>query len=57
MKKDDIIVLTDRSEIEDLLEVEKISDKKWLEIKVALAKNKSMWQAIDEAIYEIVHKA
>jgi len=50
---DNLIVLTDRDEIEDLIG-EEISDEVWLEIKVQLAKNKHMWQAIDEAINEIV---
>jgi len=49
---DDVIILTDRSEVEDLIG-ETISDEKWLEIKIKLAKNKSMWQAIDEAINEL----
>ena len=49
----DIIVLTDRDEIEDLIG-EEISDEVWLEIKTNLAKNKHMWQVIDEAIHEIV---
>ena len=50
---DNMIVLTDRDEIQDLIG-EEISDEQWLEIKVKLAKNKHMWQAIDEAISEIV---
>lgn len=49
----DIIVLTDRDEIQDLVG-EEISDEQWLEIKVKLARNKHMWQAIDEAISEVV---
>lgn len=49
----DVIVLTDRDEIEDLIG-EEISDEVWLEIKANLAKNKHMWQVIDEAIHEIV---
>lgn len=50
---DNIIVLTDRDEIEDLIG-EEISDDVWLDIKVQLARHKGMWQAIDEALHEIV---
>ena len=49
----DVIVLTDRDEIEDLVGDE-ISDERWLDIKEKLARNKYMWQVIDEAIHEIV---
>lgn len=49
----DTIVLTDKEEIEDLLGNE-ISDKQWEGIKQKLARNKHMWQAIDEAIGEVV---
>lgn len=49
----DIIVLTDRDEIQDLIGDE-ISDEQWLDIKEKIARNKHMWQAIDEAINEIV---
>lgn len=50
---DNVIVLTDRDEIEDHLG-NNISDKQWLDVKVKLAKNKYMWQVIDEAIQEVV---
>lgn len=49
----DIIVLTDRDEIQDLIGDE-ISDEQWLDIKEKIARNKHMWQVIDEAIHEIV---
>lgn len=49
---DDVIILTDRDEFADLIG-EDISDDVWLEIKVKLAKNKHMWQAIDETINEV----
>lgn len=52
-KDENTIVLTDRDEIEDLIG-EEISDDVWLDIKVQLARHKGMWQAIDEAIHEIV---
>ena len=49
----DIIVLTDRDEIQDLIGDE-ISDDQWMDIKVKLARHKGMWQAIDEAIGEVI---
>ena len=49
----DIIVLTDRDEIQDLIGDE-ISDDQWLDIKEKLARHKGMWQAIDEAIGEVI---
>ena len=49
----DVIVLTDRDEIEDLIGDE-ISDEQWLNIKEKIARNKHMWQVIDEAIHDIV---
>lgn len=52
MSVDNVIILTDRDEIEDILGYE-ITDDVWLDIKVQLAKSKHMWQAIDETIGEI----
>jgi hypothetical protein len=49
----DVIILTDRDEIEDLIGDE-ISDEQWLNIKEKIARNKHMWQVIDEAIHDIV---
>lgn len=52
MSVDNVIILTDRDEIEDIIGHE-ITDDVWLDIKVQLAKSKHMWQAIDETIGEI----
>ena len=49
---DNVIILTDRDEIEDILGYE-ITDDIWLDIKTKLARSKHMWQAIDETIGEI----
>lgn len=54
MSVDDVIILTDRDEIQDILGYE-ITDDVWLDIKEQLARSKHMWQAIDETIGEITN--
>lgn len=49
----DIIILTDRDEVQDLIG-DDISDEQWLDIKEKLARHKGIWQAIDGALHEIV---
>lgn len=50
---EDFIILADREEITDLVG-EPISDDTWLEIKVRIARDKHIWQVIDETISDIV---
>lgn len=50
---EDFIILADRDEITDLVG-EPISDDTWLEIKVRIARDKHIWQVIDETISDIV---
>ena len=49
----DVIILTDRDEIEDLI-ADQISDEQWLTIKEKIARNKHIWQVIDEALNDII---
>jgi ribonuclease HI len=49
----DVIILTDRDEIEDLIG-DQISDEQWLTIKEKIARNKHIWQVIDEALNDII---
>jgi hypothetical protein len=50
---EDSIILVDRDEISDLSGND-ISDEVWLEIKVRIARDKHLWQVIDETISDIV---
>ena len=53
MIDDNVIVLTDREEIESNLG-DRISNEEWLNIKERLARSKYMWQVIDETIGEVI---
>ena len=50
---EDIVILTDKDEFEDHLGRE-ISDQEWLTVKQKLNSNKSIWQSVDQAIFELI---
>lgn len=55
MDENDVVVLIDRDEVSDHVGRE-LTDEEWLEAKIDLAKNKHVWQVVDEAISELVSK-